>query len=74
MPRPAKGIVNFSSGESCKGKTKDGKQIIGNYIQAGPTDYVFIRGVVATREGLASPFEPTQIFKVLRSSLKKTQK
>lgn len=59
----------FVFGDPCIGLTKDGKTIIGTYANAGPKPYVFIRGVVSTN-GLVSPFDPLQTFKVLRATLR----
>lgn len=70
MGRPPKLLNNFKPGSACKGKTTAGEEIIGNYVQAGPTGFAFIKGVVA-KNGLASPFVPPTIFKVTRKSLKK---
>jgi hypothetical protein len=70
MPRPAKNLTQYTKGDPCKGKTSKGQEIIGIFVQAGPGDTAFLRGVVA-QHGLASPFEPTQVYKVTRESLRK---
>lgn len=60
---------SFANGDLCIGMTPQGDYIIGKYSNAGPKPYAFMRGVKAVN-GLVSPFEPIQSFKVLRSSLK----
>lgn len=64
-------LSSYTKGEPCKGLTKDGRQIIGVFVQAGPNNTAFLRGVVA-KNGLASPFESAEVYKVTRESLRKS--
>lgn len=62
--------ISLIPGDPCTGETPDGKLIIGKYCNAGPKPFAYIRGVIS-KDGLASPFDALETFKVLRSSLKK---
>jgi len=69
--RSGKGILSrFVIGDPCTGISINGEFIIGQYANAGPKPYAFIRGIIA-KDGLVSPFEVPKTYKVLRESLQK---
>jgi len=69
-PRQIDRKLKLAFGDLCTGTTPIGQTIIGTYANYGPKPFAFIRGAIA-KDGLISPFDEKQTFKVLRSSLKK---
>jgi hypothetical protein len=55
--------TKLKHGDPCRGRTKTGQEIIGNYVQSAGKGFAYMRGVIA-QDGLISFFEPTQVYKV----------